>query len=36
MIPNSLGCVIRAPAARGGQDAGITQPMDHSLADPCK
>ena len=31
----SLGCVKRAPAARGGQDAGITQPRDHSLADPC-
>ena len=23
------------PAARGGQDAGITQPRDHPLADPC-
>ena len=23
------------PAARGGQDAGITQPRDNSLADPC-
>ena len=23
------------PAARRGQDAGITQPRDHSLADPC-
>ena len=31
----SLGCVKRAPAAREGQDAGITQPRDHSLADPC-
>ena len=31
----SLGCVKRAPVARGGQDAGITQPRDHSLADPC-
>ena len=29
----SLGCVKRATAARGGQDAGITQPRDHSLAD---
>ena len=24
------------PVARGGQDAGITQPREHSLADPCK
>ena len=31
----SLGCVKRAPGARGGQEAGITQPRDHSLADPC-
>ena len=31
----ALGCVKRAPAARGGQDAGITQPRDHFLADPC-
>ena len=31
----SLGCVKRAPAARGSQGAGITQPRDHSLADPC-
>ena len=31
----SLGCVKRAPAARGGQDAGITQPKDHPLANPC-
>ena len=31
----SLGCVKRAPVARGGHDAGITQPRDHSLADPC-
>ena len=31
----SLGCVKRAHAARGGQDAGITQPSDHSLAGPC-
>ena len=23
------------PAARGSKDAGITQPRDHSLADPC-
>ena len=26
----------RAPAPRGCQDAGITQPRDHSLADRCK
>ena len=32
----SLGCVKCAPAARGGQDAGITQPGEHSLADPCE
>ena len=25
----------RASAARGGQGAGIMQPRDHSLADPC-
>ena len=31
----TLGCVKRAPMARGDQDAGITQPRDHSLADPC-
>ena len=31
----SLGCVKPAPAARESQDAGITQPMGHSLADPC-
>ena len=31
----SLGCVKRALAVRGGQDAGITQIRDHSLADPC-
>ena len=31
----SLGCVKRAPAARKGQGAGITQPRDHSLAYPC-
>ena len=31
-----LGCGKRPPpVARGGQDAGITQPRDHSLADPC-
>ena len=32
----SLGCVKCAPAPRGGQDARITQPRDHSLADPFK
>ena len=30
-----VGCVKRASAARGGQDAGITLPRDHSLADHC-
>ena len=25
-----------SPAARGSQDAGITQPRDHPLADLCK
>ena len=25
----------RAPAARGGQDAGVTQPREHSFAYPC-
>ena len=31
----SLGRMKRAPAARGGRDAGVTQHRDHSLADPC-
>ena len=31
----SLGCVKCTPAALGGQDAVITQPRDHSLADRC-
>ena len=31
----SLGCVKRAPDARGSQDTGITQPGNHSLASPC-
>ena len=31
----ALGYVKRAPAARAGQDGGITQPRAHSLADPC-
>ena len=31
----SLGCVKRAPAATGSKDAGIAQPRDHSLANPC-
>ena len=30
-----LGCVKRAPAVRGSQDAGITQPRDNFLTDPC-
>ena len=30
----SIGCVKCAPVARGGQDAGFTQPRDHSYADP--
>ena len=29
------GCVKRAPVARVGRDAGITQPRDPALADPC-
>ena len=32
----SLGCVKCALTARGGQEAGITQPRDHSLADSCE
>ena len=28
----SLGCVKRASVARGGQDAGITQPRDHCFS----
>ena len=31
----SLGCVKRAPIARGSRDAGIRQPRDHSLAIAC-
>ena len=31
----SLGCMKCAHTARGGQEAGITQPRDHSLGDPC-
>ena len=31
----SLGCVSSRPAARGSQEAGFTQPRDHSLAQPC-
>ena len=27
----SLGCVKCAPAARGGQNAGITQPVDQGI-----
>ena len=33
--PYSLGCVNSPPAARGSQEAGITQPRAHLLADPC-
>ena len=28
----SLGCVNSLPAARGSQEVGFTQPMDHSFA----
>ena len=31
----SLGCVNSRPAARGSQEAGFTQPRDHSFAQPC-
>ena len=31
----SLGCVNLQPAARGSQEAGFTQPRDHSFAQPC-
>ena len=31
----SLGCVTSRPVARGSQEAGFTQPMDHSFAQPC-
>ena len=31
----ALGCVNSLPAARGGQEAGFTQPRAHLLADPC-
>ena len=31
----SLGCVNSPPAARGSQEAGFTQPRDHSLAQAC-
>ena len=30
----SLGCVNSCPAARGSQEAGFTQPRDHSFAQP--
>ena len=30
-----LSCGLRARAARIGQNAGITQPRDYSLAVPC-
>ena len=32
----SLGCVKRAPAARGDQGAGIMQPRDHSQPIPVR
>ena len=31
----ALGCVNSPLVARGSQEVGITQPRDHSLADPC-
>ena len=31
----SLGCVNSRPAARGSQEAGFTQPRDHSFAQHC-
>ena len=31
----ALGCVNSPPAARGSQEAGITQPRAHLLADSC-
>ena len=31
----SLGCVNSLPAARRSQEAGFTQPRDHSLAQAC-
>ena len=31
----ALGCVNSCPAARGNQEAGFTQPRDHSLAQAC-
>ena len=31
-----LGCVNSRPAARGSQEAGFTQPRDHSFAQPCR
>ena len=30
-----LGCVNSRPAARGSQEAGFTQPRDHSFAQRC-
>ena len=32
----ALGCVKRAPAARGRYHVGFTQPRNHFLADPCR
>ena len=31
----ALGCVNSPPAARGSQEAGLTQPREPLLADPC-
>ena len=31
----SLGCVNSRPTARGSQEAGFTQPRDHSFAQRC-
>ena len=31
----ALGCVNSCLAARGSQEAGFTQPRDHSFAQPC-
>ena len=32
----SLGCIKHAPVAKRRQDTGITQPGNHSLANPCR
>ena len=31
----TLGCVNSHPARRGSQEAGFTQPREHSLPEPC-